>query len=87
MQEREGFACIVSRLKKVDSQLATGPSVRNQRVIDLARILKDLEPVAENLSYHSSPAEVAENDVSRQKSPRNRKVNPNFPFPLFPSFF
>ena len=67
----------------MDPQLATAPSRRNQKVINLAKIMKDLKPAAENLSYQSDSAEVAENDVSRQKNPRKRESEPEFsPFPF-----
>ena len=58
------MACIVSSLKKIDPHLATVPSVRNQRVIDLKEILRDLEPAAEDLSYQNKPEEVVEQEFS-----------------------
>ena len=57
--------------------------MRNQKVIDLAEILKDLTPVSEHLSCE---AESVGNDLIRPKKPEKRENEPEIVPPFSSSF-
>ena len=85
-KNKKELACIVFRLKKIYPHLATVPSVRNEKVIDLKEILQDLEPAAEDLTYQNEPEEMVETELSRRENSKKRgneleTLPPPFPPP------
>ena len=83
-KNKKELACIVSRLKKIDPHLATATSVRNQKVIDFKKILQNLEPAAEDLTYQNEPEEMVETESSRQETSKKKGNEPETLPPPFP---